>query len=95
MEFMDWALHQPEVRFDVRAERAEYERTSVYSDIQQGCFRIALFDSGAATEPKKFLLRTGNGCTRKKHKHEDYCIRRECWAGAMRRGTTLPTKSRS
>jgi hypothetical protein len=23
---MDWALHQPEVRFDVRAERAEYER---------------------------------------------------------------------
>ena len=23
---MDWALHQPEVRFDVRAERVEYER---------------------------------------------------------------------
>ena len=23
---MDWALHQPEVRFDIRAERAEYER---------------------------------------------------------------------
>jgi hypothetical protein len=23
---MDWALHQPELRFDVRAERAEYER---------------------------------------------------------------------
>jgi hypothetical protein len=23
---MDWVLHQPEVRFDVRAERAEYER---------------------------------------------------------------------
>ena len=22
---MDWALHQPEVRFDIRAERAEYE----------------------------------------------------------------------
>jgi hypothetical protein len=22
---MDWALHQPQVRFDVRAERAEYE----------------------------------------------------------------------
>jgi len=23
---MDWALHRPEVRFDIRAERAEYER---------------------------------------------------------------------
>ncbi|HZR65338.1 MAG TPA: hypothetical protein VFA85_09335 [Terriglobales bacterium] len=23
---MDWALHQPEIRFDTRAERAEYER---------------------------------------------------------------------
>ena len=23
---MDWALHQPQVRFDVCAERAEYER---------------------------------------------------------------------
>jgi len=23
---MDWALHQPELRFDIRAERAEYER---------------------------------------------------------------------
>jgi len=23
---MDWALHQTEVRFDIRAERAEYER---------------------------------------------------------------------
>lgn len=23
---MDWALHQPEMRFDIRAERAEYER---------------------------------------------------------------------
>jgi len=23
---MDWAHHQPEVRFDIRAERAEYER---------------------------------------------------------------------
>lgn len=23
---MHWALHQPEVRFDIRAERAEYER---------------------------------------------------------------------
>lgn len=23
---MDWALHQPEIRFDIRAERAEYER---------------------------------------------------------------------
>jgi hypothetical protein len=23
---MDWALHQPGVRFDARAERAEYER---------------------------------------------------------------------
>jgi hypothetical protein len=23
---MDWALHQPEVRFDIHAERAEYER---------------------------------------------------------------------
>ncbi|HXW89798.1 MAG TPA: hypothetical protein VEK33_04560, partial [Terriglobales bacterium] len=23
---MDWALHQPEVRFDIRAEGAEYER---------------------------------------------------------------------
>ena len=22
---MDWALHQPQVRFDIRAERAEYE----------------------------------------------------------------------
>lgn len=22
---MDWAFHQPEVRFDIRAERAEYE----------------------------------------------------------------------
>lgn len=22
---MDWALHQPEARFDIRAERAEYE----------------------------------------------------------------------
>lgn len=22
---MDWAVHQPEVRFDIRAERAEYE----------------------------------------------------------------------
>jgi hypothetical protein len=22
---MDWALHQPQVRFDARAERAEYE----------------------------------------------------------------------
>ena len=23
---MDWELHQPEVRFDIRAERSEYER---------------------------------------------------------------------
>lgn len=23
---MDWALHQPEIRFDIHAERAEYER---------------------------------------------------------------------
>jgi hypothetical protein len=23
---MDWAHHQPELRFDIRAERAEYER---------------------------------------------------------------------
>ena len=23
---MDWAFHQPGVRFDIRAERAEYER---------------------------------------------------------------------
>jgi len=23
---MDWVLHQPELRFDIRAERAEYER---------------------------------------------------------------------
>jgi hypothetical protein len=23
---MDWAIHRPEVRFDARAERAEYER---------------------------------------------------------------------
>jgi hypothetical protein len=23
---MDWALHQPEVRFDIHAEHAEYER---------------------------------------------------------------------
>lgn len=23
---MDWALHQPQVRFDARIERAEYER---------------------------------------------------------------------
>jgi hypothetical protein len=22
---MDWAVHQPQVRFDIRAERAEYE----------------------------------------------------------------------
>ena len=22
---MDWGIHQPEVRFDIRAERAEYE----------------------------------------------------------------------
>ena len=22
---MDWAIHQPEARFDIRAERAEYE----------------------------------------------------------------------
>ena len=28
---MDWALHQPEVRFDVRAERAEYERLFSHS----------------------------------------------------------------
>jgi hypothetical protein len=23
---MDWAVHQPAIRFDIRAERAEYER---------------------------------------------------------------------
>jgi len=23
---MDWAVHQPQIRFDVRAERLEYER---------------------------------------------------------------------
>lgn len=23
---MDWALHQPRIRFDIRAERQEYER---------------------------------------------------------------------
>ena len=23
---MDWAIHQPQVRFDIRAERDEYER---------------------------------------------------------------------
>ena len=28
---MDWALHQPERRFDIRAERAEYERLFRYA----------------------------------------------------------------
>ena len=28
---MDWALHQPEIRFDIRAERAEYERLFSHS----------------------------------------------------------------
>lgn len=28
---MDWAHHQPEVRFDIRAERAEYERLFKHS----------------------------------------------------------------
>ena len=28
---MDWALHQTQVRFDIRAERAEYERLFQHS----------------------------------------------------------------
>ena len=44
---------------------------SAYSGIRQECFRIELFDSGVATEPRKFLSPSGKGSTRKKHRHED------------------------
>jgi hypothetical protein len=53
---MDWALHQPEVRFDVRAERAEYERLFRH---QARVLRIGLFDSGRWPDQDSIRVKGG------------------------------------
>jgi len=50
---MDWTLHQPEIRFDIRAERAEYER---YSSTQQEGLRHRLVRLGGGDRTKEIPL---------------------------------------
>jgi len=85
---MDWALHQPEVRFDIRAERAEYERLFKHpaSVLQDRLFRL-----GGSDRTKEIPIAEWERIYRKKHKHEYCFIRQGCWAGARRKGITSPT----
>ena len=50
---MHWELHQPEVRFDICAKRAEYEF------IRQECFRMNLCDSGGEDRTKEIPIAEG------------------------------------
>jgi hypothetical protein len=71
---MDWALHQQQVRFDIRAERAEYD---YLSSIRRECFKTDLRGLGVGTGQGKFLSRSGRESTEKKRRSGDCCIRQE------------------
>ena len=67
---------------------------STSSIIRQECFRIDLRDSEGATARGKSLSRNGSESIGKRLKHDVCCTKRECWAGAQRKGITMPTSCR-
>jgi hypothetical protein len=87
---MDWAIHQTEVRFDIRAERAEYEYLFNHPArvLQDRLARL-----GAATRLKKFLYQSGKEPTEKRHKQADCFIRQEYLAGEKRKAITSRKKA--
>jgi hypothetical protein len=69
---MDWAFHESQIRFDIRAEREEYERLFQHP---ARVLQDRLARCGAATEQRKFLSPSGRESTEKKHRSGDCSIR--------------------
>jgi hypothetical protein len=57
---MDWAFHESQIRFDIRAEREEYE--SLFKH-RRGFCKIGLRGVGAATGPDGPLFLSGKKST--------------------------------
>jgi hypothetical protein len=71
---MDWAIHQPEARFDIRAERAEYEYLFKHPArvLQDRLVRL-----GGGDRTKEIPIASGKEPTEKTHRQADCCFRQE------------------
>ena len=71
---MDWAFHESQIRFDIRAEREECERLFQHP---ARVLQDRLARCGGGDRTRKFLSPSGRESTEKKRRRGDCCIRRE------------------
>src|SRR5215467_5904701 len=88
----DSAIYRPQVRFDTRAEREEYERLFT---IPRGFSKIECCGAAGQIELESRMSRSGRRCTKNKRRSADYFLRQGSWVGAKRSDITLPTNSPS
>jgi len=72
---MDWAIYQPRIRFDIRAEREECERLFNHQArvLQDRLVRRA----GLPIGPDSMQFQSGRKSAKQKRKSVYYCIRQE------------------